>query len=168
MIRPRLPGLAASCLLLIPMLGCLEVHAEFGPGVDYRRFGSTFKWFSEAERDAENRRVSNTSADEFIRNSITRAVEERGYTFVDKDPDFKIDYAVMRVTRGGLANASLSRLRDEGSLIIDIVNARTGRIAWRGYASEELTYTAEPAEVRKKVSAAIEAILARFPKAGTQ
>ena len=51
----------------------------------------------------------------------------------------------------------------ESTLVIDVVDARTGRHLWRGWATARLNRNPEPAELNEFVARGVEQILMRFP-----
>jgi hypothetical protein len=53
----------------------------------------------------------------------------------------------------------------EGTLILDVVDARSEQLIWRGWMSEALDDDPTPENVRMYVDAAVSKILARFPPA---
>ncbi len=174
MTRPRslTRRLSGGGLLAVTLLcGCqpMEVRTAFGPGVNYQRFGSTFNWCPTPDAAAEPRRARNATLDEFIRATITEEFEARGYAPQDEGtPDFLLDYEVARRTTGGLVNSSLSTAREEGSLVIDVLDGPTHKHVWRGYATARINEAAAPADQKRNIAAAVVNILARFPKEGTQ
>jgi hypothetical protein len=165
--------LAGVVLLLALALssGCLtmDIRTTYGPGVDYKQFGSTFAWWPEPERKGGGLRAANPTFDEFLRATITRAFEARGYTLqTEETPDFLIDYGVVRKSLGGLRHAQWSQVREEGALVIDVLDGRTHLHVWRGYATAQLKESAAPVEQKRNATEAIRRILERFPKEGTQ
>jgi hypothetical protein len=53
----------------------------------------------------------------------------------------------------------------EGTLILDVVDARSDELIWRGWMREALDNDPKPENVRMYVDAAVSKILARFPPA---
>ncbi len=163
-------GLSGFAVLLV--CGCqtpMQIRSAFGPGVNYARFGSTFAWWPEATRGGESRRVVNPTFDEFLRQTITDGLAARGYRLETADPpDLLIDYAIVRKSLGGLRHASWSSVQEEGSLIIDVLDGRTRKHVWRGYATAQLDESRPPAEQKQRVREAVRRILERFPREGTQ
>lgn len=169
-IRQTGLGLGGCALLLA--WGCqmpMQVQSSFGPGVNYARFGSTFKWWPNPAAGAESRRALNASFDDFVKQTITEGLTSRGYQAQTDGPtDFLIDYAIVRKALGGLRNASWSPAHAEGSLIIDVLDGQTRRHVWRGYATAQLHEANAPAQQKQRVREAVRQILERFPKEGTQ
>jgi uncharacterized protein DUF4136 len=52
---------------------------------------------------------------------------------------------------------------EEGTLILDITDARTGRPVWRGWAQAEVKTGVAPAERERRIQEAVRRILERFP-----
>lgn len=165
--------LAVGALLLALVLtgGCIsmDVRTSYGPGVDYGRFGSTFNWWPEAERKGGGVRAVNPTLDEFLRRTITSAFQARGYRLeTEETPDFLIDYGIVRKTQGGLRHAQLTSVREEGSLVIDVLSGQTHQHVWRGYATAQLHESNPPAVQKRNAAEGVRRILERFPKEGTQ
>lgn len=53
----------------------------------------------------------------------------------------------------------------EATLVLDVTDARTNELIWRGWGSERLGRNPKPADVREFVEEAVAKILARFPSA---
>ncbi len=60
-----------------------------------------------------------------------------------------------------------SRVREylQAQLVLDVVDARTNELIWRGWATDYLDDNPTPEAVRKYVKAAVEKILEKFPPA---
>ncbi len=54
----------------------------------------------------------------------------------------------------------------ETTLVLDVADARTNELIWRGWATGALDQNPTPNEVQKFVSEAVEKILEEFPRAG--
>ncbi len=52
---------------------------------------------------------------------------------------------------------------DEGSLMLDVMHRRSGRVAWRGLAEGDATPSATPAARQKRIDKAIARLLREFP-----
>jgi hypothetical protein len=55
-----------------------------------------------------------------------------------------------------------------GTVVLDVVDARTNELIWRGWASESLSDNPEPDRVQRYVNAAVQKILAEFPRRQTR
>jgi hypothetical protein len=55
---------------------------------------------------------------------------------------------------------------DEGTLILDIVDASTSSIIWRGIAMDRVDFLADPEKREERLENVVEKILAKFPPPG--
>ncbi len=53
----------------------------------------------------------------------------------------------------------------EGTLVLDIIDVRTEKVIFRGWASKSLDSDPSPKKVRRYVTEAVEEILEDFPRA---
>ncbi len=54
----------------------------------------------------------------------------------------------------------------EGTLVLDIIDVRTEKVVFRGWATKSLDSNPSPKQVRTYVTEAVEEILEDFPQAG--
>jgi hypothetical protein len=144
----------------------MEIHAAFGPGVNYTRFGTTFAWVSEKTGGAEGHRALNPTLDEFLRQNISDDLVARGYKLQPgEQADLLVDYGVVRQSRG---DSSWAPMYEEGSLIIDVLDRKTHKQVWRGSATAHLNESIPPPEQKRKIAEAVRRILEQFPKAAAR
>ncbi len=152
--------------------GCeapIRVSSAYGPGIKFSGFGSTFGWWPGPRQDAGKSTTPPEEVDRLIREIIAAGLERKGYEYVESGtPDLWIDYFVHRQTRGGLRESTWSPVREEGSLVIDILDPKNGRHIWRGYAKTELNDAAPPAQRQRRFERVVKLILERFPDRGKQ
>ncbi len=166
--------------LLLPVLaaisaGCstIRVETDYDRGADFSSL-RTYAWVKHVK--ASDSRMMN---DPLIRSHITGSVEselaEMGYRkAAGRDPDFlvayhigsrrKIDvdhyyYGYGRWGRFRGHDVSVHRYR-EGTIVLDIVDARTKQLIWRGWARSVLHGREDAAE---DIRASVRKILERFP-----
>ena len=62
-----------------------------------------------------------------------------------------------------------SRVREyvEAQLVLDVVDARTNELIWRGWATDDLDGNPRPEAVQRYIEEAVEQILERFPQASS-
>jgi len=106
-----------------------------------------------------------------IRRALEYGFKAKGYTFVERDSaDFVIAYdaAAWKETRisGRYYGPAFGRSVDMervpmGVLQLHVIDAKTGRIAWRGAVSGVLAKNGDEAE--KKTAKAVEQLLEKFP-----
>ncbi len=68
-----------------------------------------------------------------------------------------------RMGGGPTQQTTMVREYQEGSLIIEIIDAPTDQTVWRGWAKAEIKPSARPEERREQIHTAVQKILARFP-----
>lgn len=124
--------------------------------------------------------INNSIANRALRAQITRAFQDRGYTFSELNPDVvvafyattheKLDigvwdygYPYPALWPPSPRSAMPVVPYTEGSLVIDVLNARTRRLLWRGEGRAELRD--DPVESIKLLEKAAAAIVKEFPKA---
>jgi len=124
--------------------------------------------------------ISNSIANRAIREQIVKAFQARGYALDEGNPDFAVAfYATARekldVTLWDYGYPFHPRWRrypapvqtvtqyTEGSVVIDVVQAGTRELLWRGEGKAELSD--DPAENVQQLAKAASAIVAHFPEA---
>jgi hypothetical protein len=180
-------GSAAGC-------SSLKVRTDFDPEVDFGRY-ATYAWLEEPVRAEAPTSPADELVDPFARNSlldkrvrraVDRELEARGYRPAGQDmPAFRVQYHVILESRtkirsypgayyggyrghgyyGAYGGGTYSYDYKEGTLIVDVIDARSDRLAWRGWAigTSRDGYYDEQA-----VSEAVSAIMAEFPPGGAR
>jgi hypothetical protein len=108
-------------------------------------------------------------ADKQIRQAIERVLAARGVSRVDRDGALLVRYHASKTTEIDLApvhNAAASTPTgigyvEKGSVVVDMVDAASGDVVWRGYATGAMNYG--PREIAAQVKAAVEKLLEEFP-----
>jgi hypothetical protein len=104
-----------------------------------------------------------------IREALTRELAARGLSKVESDATLLVSYHAARSTRidilpldsGSAAPPTGIRYVETGSLVIDLLDAASGKVVWRGHAAGVLRYG--PKEVTAQIDTAVAELLARFP-----
>jgi hypothetical protein len=178
-----------ACLFLVCGCAHLRVETDYDTDLDFSQFRS-FTWLeppvtiepSESPVDElVNPFEKNSLLDKRVRQAVERELLARGYRRApDGRSEFELQYHVILKDRtkirsyssgyygyrgypygyGGSLGGVSSYDYKEGTLIIDIIDTRTRRLAWRGWAVGAMRrgyYTDE------KVSEAVKAVLKHFP-----
>lgn len=162
----------AGCLTLMP------VSSHVQRGVDFTRF-RTYDWGPADARPASDARLVNNpyfvddlhgSIDtELLARGLVRATNERA--------DLLVHYHASVVGRveGPIRPERLPECADgncppvlseyeAGTLVIDVMDARTHRVVWRGWIEHRLEdMLDEPARVRIRIREAVHRVMDRFP-----
>jgi hypothetical protein len=165
----------AACLVLVATLGCgVPVAVESDAGASHTRWRA-WSWLQRppvARGDAELAAV-----DDGIRTSFERAMGTRGFKKVDRQrPDFLVTYyaavsapiqpAAIAYAAGGPSTvgstAGKGGVYQQGTIVIDLLDAGSGRLAWRGTGRGVIVAEQTPQERSERIGAAVEAIVAEF------
>jgi hypothetical protein len=120
----------------------------------------------------------NTLLDQRIRRAVDDQLKLKGLKQDASDPDLLIVYHTgledkVNVTDWGYTYGSYywgwgGRSIDvyqyqEGTLIVDLINARTDMLAWRGWATKTLADNPSPEQVEHTINTVIERIFSSYP-----
>lgn len=177
-----------ACAAVVAAAGCggnIEVRTMAAPDARLERLHTFRMLDAPARRDgravvgSDDPMVSNSIANRAIREHIVKAFEDRGYVQSLRAAEFAVAfYATARdkldVTvwdygypfdptwrRYGPPRQTVTQYT-EGSVIIDVIDASTRELLWRGEGTATLSDDA--ADNVKQLAKAAEAIVARFPK----
>jgi len=117
-------------------------------GVDVAAY-RTFAWErTETDVPGDPRLDNNTFFHDYLRDAVERELLTRGYEHTSLQPQLHVHYhasAQQKVlvadqqVRGERCRDCAAEVYDEGSLLIDLTDARTGALVWRGVAQSGLT-----------------------------
>jgi hypothetical protein len=135
---------------------------EYDHAVDFSRY-KTWSW------QAGVPVLPEPVPDKRIREALARGLAARGLSNVDSDATLLVRYHAARTTRidllpldsGSGAPPTGIRYVETGSLVIDLLDAASGKVVWRGHAAGVLRYG--PKEVTAQIDAAVAELLAQFP-----
>ena len=150
-------------LLTMVLLLTSSIQAvEYDHAVDFSRY-KTWSWQAGVVVPPE------PVPDKPIRKALARGLAARGLSNVDSDATLLVRYHAARrlqidllsLDAGSGAPPTGIRYVDTGSLVIDLLDAASGKVVWRGHATGVLRYG--PEEVAAQIDAAVAELLARFP-----
>ncbi len=170
-------SLRASVLLLPAaalLLACstMRVDSERGPGADLSSY-RTYSWMIGAAQSPGSIPMNLEALDSIVREVTARELEAAGFRYAgDATPDFLVwtqvgvldDTRVSAVHRDA-AGSTVSRPvhYQRGTLAIELVDAGTGELAWRGWAEANVLQRAPREERRARIDEAVTRILERLP-----
>ena len=174
-------------LLLVASCSSVSTSYDFDPDADFARLES-YSWWSDSKGKPE------TSADEagspLVLDRVRRAADgylaAAGYKHVSSNADFLV---VARTGSRDRTRVTSSPSRyggsgpygyrywddggrvdvyqyEEGSLVLDIVDANTDKLLWHGSARSVIPERPKPEEITKLVNEAVAALLKDFPPEG--
>jgi hypothetical protein len=178
--------IASLAALTAALLACagVDVSEDYEPDTDFSGY-QTFDWFPGGRAASGNPEVDSPFLDRRVKDALVRELSSRGFVKVeDRTPDFFVNYHVS--VRQKLSSSGLSvgygvgswgshggvgigvgtpavRTYDEGTLVIDVLDAESKRLVWRGTGSQAVKSSPKPEETTAAVDRAVAAIVAPFP-----
>jgi hypothetical protein len=179
----QLSNFCAALLLGIALTACsgIKYNADYDPAFDFSKF-STYLW-ADASALGENARGVSGIMEARVINAIDNNLAAKGYrkTTSVEDLDFvvnfiattqeKTDYTTYYSGwgyRGGWyggtgTSTTYSTEWTEGTLIVDIFDAASKQLVWRGTAEGTVDPNASPEQREKRIHDAVSKLLERFP-----
>lgn len=175
----------AITIVMLMITGCstVQVSQDFRPGIDFSHY-RTYQWKAIPEHSSEDLRLNNPLLHERFRQAIDKNLAVRGYT-QQAPADFLISYTYSIQTRLesepygtsigfgygryyrygelGFGNSFATRQYDVGILAIDLQDAVSGALIWRGVGSERVGMHSTPEDTTVFVTRLVDAVLAQFP-----
>lgn len=165
----------------VAAVGCatLTVSSHVEPGLDVTRY-RTFDWGpADALPVGDARLDQDPNFNDQMHGAIERNLALKGFTLaeVGSTPDLLIHYHANISQRIDVGSADRDfefcsgegceppiTVYEAGTLVIDIVEARTNRVIWRGWAQHGIKdELANPARMERLIEQAVSRMLARFP-----
>ena len=179
LIYPAMAFLAIGC-------STLQVSQDYDTQTDFTRL-QTFAWQNDTQPQYDDIRLNNSLMDERIRLAVEQSLLAAGFKKTEKpEAHFFVAYelAIQQQIesqpqsgvgfgfgfggpRGGVMVSSGSDVRsyDEGLLLIDVLDADSGRLLWRGKATDRFAQHADPAKNAQAINETVAKVMALFPPA---
>ena len=155
-----------------------KVGYDYDPSANFNAY-HTYNWVGDKQEITGDQRLDNSLVDGRIRTAIGTQLRSKGYTTsVSKQPDFYVAYHIkvkdmMKGSStqdyiGDRAHGTYTTISDiqpykEGTLLIDIVDAASKRLVWRGSALAEVDPGMTPEERDERIGNIVHAMFAHFP-----
>jgi hypothetical protein len=163
---------AVLSLLLLWLSGCAttKVEYEFDQEADFSRYVA-FAWIDPAELESPPALARRPLVDKRVRLTIEEALIGRGHRKVEAgEADFLIIYNGALEDRleriplygphGAVQIGSQTRVYHQGTLVLDVYDARTKKLTWRGWATDVFDTREEAIE---ELSEIVDRLLSGFP-----
>jgi hypothetical protein len=167
-----LAGLACGC-------SSISVATDYEPSFDFTEL-ETFAWLPEPPRPAGHALIDSPLFGARVREAVNAELARRGYRKAElADADFLLQYyaSTKTVTKidtvhryhygrrwhGTGYTDTTVREYDRGSLVLDIVDAESRELVWRGVGEARLYENRTPEERSERMREAVESILDEFP-----
>jgi hypothetical protein len=162
-----LPGLLLAACSAGP-----NVSTEYDRAADFSRL-KYYRWkaspggFGSNVLESRNR---SAGLEEHLLGGVNSRLEGKGYARDSARADFTVTYIAGTEERTKTVSDSYSLAMgptevayQQGALILEIADARTGVLIWRSTATGALADDPEPAEAQERLSTIIDWMLAEFP-----
>lgn len=170
MMRGVVVALAAACAL-----GCGVPVAVETDASARRPAWKTWAWLSRSPIPADD--TTWNSVDERVRGAFEREMKARGFRKVERErPDFLVTYyaAVEKPIdarsvayaaggpSGARSAANAQGVYEQGTLLLDVLDAKTGKLVWRGAGRRVIVAEQTPEERRARIDDAVARIVEEF------
>lgn len=168
-----------AALALLGACASINAGADFEPGVRLDQY-RTFDWgLGDTLPVGDPRLDNNPFFDSRVRAAVELELAAKGMRRSTSSPDLLIHYHASIRQRVDVVRAdevrgySFPRTRDtervlefeEGTLILDVAEAKGKRILWRGWAQTDVGgLIDDPRALEKRVSESIRMMMQRFPR----
>jgi len=181
--------LTGPILAVLLAAGCASQPAgyDYDDSVDFSRF-QRWAWLPQRqEKPSGDAHIDSPLVQKRIEAAVSRALEGKGFEETEaQTADFVVGYLVTvekRMSSSGVSTsvgfgrysggsgfgisfggpATQPREYEEGTLIIDIKDKQSGKLAWRGSSTTGLGESETPEESETAINQMVEEILANFP-----
>ena len=182
----RFVKLAFYLLIVMSLGGCagVRVSQDYEPGTDFATY-KTFGWKSAVQPQTGDIRIDNPLLDGRIRKALERALAAKGYRNTDQgSADLLVDYILAVQAKIDSSPVSIGTVfgiggggsfggigvgtpvvdsYEEGLLVINLYNSKTGQLIWRGSGTRRIGWQSDPAKNTEEVDTLVDRILAQYP-----
>lgn len=188
-MKPRPILLALVAVAVLCACSTVRVRQDYDPNEDFSRL-RRYAWYPAQPRPTGDLRLDNPLLHGRIQSAVDRWLAARGYRLIETpDPDFYVNFHLSMQSKldvrtidhgyyaggpyggrwGGVGWAgpgwteTYAVQYDEGTLAIDVIDARQRKLVWRGFGTGRLREQPKPEEARERVDRAVAEILEQFP-----
>lgn len=157
--------LGTAALLLATSAEAQDVSYDYDKRADFSAL-TTYRWAPGGHADDFNhQRIVAAVDSQLARKGLMAAAP--GTT-----PDLVVSYRVfvsraaeVSGTRAGVARWASARVEDVpvGTLMVDLMDARTQGVVWRGVATRDIDTRAKPEQREKNIAKAVEKLFSHYP-----
>jgi hypothetical protein len=187
----KISGLLVLIAGVALVAGCgssIELNNDFDQQLDFSQF-KTFQWVPSKASDGSGQSAQQTSGliEERIKNAVIDQLTQKGMVQNATDPDVLVIYHAgtqdkVDITDYGYSYGGYGRYGGayggpygaggggistynytEGTLIIDIIDASTKQLAWRGSGTGVLDDNPSAQQITENINKAVAAILSQYP-----
>jgi hypothetical protein len=170
--------LTAFSLVVTSACSTMEIASDYDPRANFSAY-RTYSWLTRVEPPGNDPRLQSSLLHSRIREAVASELTTKGLQHEPTaKPDLLVAYHValqgkMDVstvqnypygpTAWGATTTTHVRQYEEGSLILDLIDASSQQLVWRGSAQAEVKPDASPEEKQRRIKEAVHKILERYP-----
>lgn len=173
-VRVFAGGVAFAAAAMVAACAPITVTSFTGQGADVAAY-RTFAWERvDTNVPGDPRLDANPFFHEYLRGAIDRHLISRGYEPTVLQPDVYVHYHASSQQKVYVSGQERTRERcrdcsvevyDEGTVLIDLTDARTGALVWRGTAESGLAgVVSSQSRMEEAIERVVERIFARLPR----
>lgn len=176
----RLIPIAGAAVVAAVTVACapVTVTSFTERGVQVSRY-QTYDWGTVDTAVPGDPRLDNNSFfHDYLRGAIDRQLRSHGYEQTALTPDLRVHYHASAAQRIYISGTEPTRERctdcavqvyDEGTVLIDLVDARTGALVWRGSAQTDIAgAVADQTRLERVLERVVTRILNTLPPRGAR
>lgn len=178
-MKTKLMIVVAATSFLLFEVNCsnqISVRSDYDRDVNLVIY-KTYAWLPEKEIESKNNPLLyNELTDKRIRKAVELQFQAKGIPFDEENPDFRVYYHIIVENRSSVSPAPYGYYYSpywtrsqmyvyqyqEGTLIIDLMDAKNNKLIWRGWATEVLN-NRNLQLTEKEITEAVYEILKEFP-----
>jgi hypothetical protein len=153
------------------MSGCAAyaIKTDYDRSVDFSRY-TTYKWMK-TPSDVLEPRSTQSLLDKRVKSAVNQELAMKGLQASTRQADLlityhagvrnKVDVTTHRYGYRGWASAVDVHQYSEGTLVLDLIDAESNQLVWRGWGTGVVD--PDPSQMESRVNKAVTEILAKFP-----
>ena len=185
-MRKTILFVGVTVVALLVGCGSIKVRSDFDEFVSFREY-RTYSWTESQSESRGDPALNSPLTGRRVQNAVDSELIRRGYRRIDAgSPDFYIAYSVVSTRRTDITSTGdpyghryymgyrSSRYHGmgvdvqtnhwiESTIVLDVIDASTNEVVWRGWATSDLDANPSPDRVSYYVERAVEKILDEFP-----
>jgi hypothetical protein len=165
-----------ACTMVVAALFSLNAHSQ-KVSTDWDHSVQNFSLFKTYKLVKPVRSTGNPLMDQRIVRAIDAQMAQKGFQQVENNPDVQVTYGtglqrqrsatatgMGRLRMGGGMGTINENISNAGTLVVDISNAHTKQLLWRGTATD--TLSDKPDKNSEKIQKAVAKMFAKYPPKG--
>jgi Domain of unknown function (DUF4136) len=162
-----------ACAMVFALLSPFNAHSQT-VNADWDHSVQNFSSFKTYKWDKPTRSTGNPLMDQRIVTAIDAQMAQKGFQQVENNPDVLVTYGtglrrqrsatatgMGRLRMGGGMGTINENISNAGTLVVDISNAQTKQLLWRGTATD--TLSDKPDKNSQKIEKAVTKMFKKYP-----